>query len=140
MAKSAIFEGLVVDEADNLVEISSIGEEACYVVNDAGFRRHISSEIIDRQVLNSIRELIEGHEGILSEQAAKMLGQDDIFSIAMIEKQLKQLDDQFDMVLDRGIPEDARTYMGMTGFRIRINVHGDVIEVIQPGMVDPDEY
>jgi len=139
MAKRAIFEGLVIDEADNIVEVTYIGEEACYVVDDAGFRRHISSEIIDRQVLNSMRSLIEGHESIISEQAAKMLGQDDIFSIAMIENQLKQLDEQFDAVLDRGIPEDARAYMGMMGFRIRINVHGEVLEVNQPGMIDTDE-
>lgn len=139
MAKRAIFEGLVIDEADNIVGVTYIGEEACYVVDDAGFRRHISSEIIDRQVLNSMRSLIEGHESIISEQAAKMLGQDDIFSIAMIENQLKQLDEQFDAVLDRGIPEDARAYMGMMGFRIRINVHGEVLEVNQPGMIDTDE-
>jgi hypothetical protein len=29
--------------------------------------------------------------------------------------------------------------MGMMGFRIQINIHGDVIEVEQPGMIDPDE-
>lgn len=139
MAMKALFEGLVIDEADNMVEVTYIGDEACYVVNDAGFRRHITSEIVDRQVLNSMRSLIEGHENIISEQAAQMLGQDDIFSIAMIENQLKQLDEQFDTVLDRGIPEDARAYMGMMGFRIRINVHGEVLEVIQPGMVDPNE-
>jgi hypothetical protein len=29
--------------------------------------------------------------------------------------------------------------MGMMGFRITINVHGDVIEIDQPGMVDPED-
>jgi hypothetical protein len=28
--------------------------------------------------------------------------------------------------------------MGMVGFKIRINLHGEVIEVVQPGMIDPD--
>jgi hypothetical protein len=28
--------------------------------------------------------------------------------------------------------------MGMMGFRVRINVHGEVLEVEQPGMIDPD--
>ena len=86
-----------------------------------------------------MQSLIEGNEGLISEQAAKMMGQDDIFSMALIESQLKQIDQQFDSLLDTGIPEEARTYMGMMGFRIKINVHGEVLEVVQPGTIDPDE-
>jgi hypothetical protein len=29
--------------------------------------------------------------------------------------------------------------MGMMGFRIKINLHGEVLEVEQPGMIDPGE-
>ncbi len=29
--------------------------------------------------------------------------------------------------------------MVMMGFRVRINVHGDVLEVKQPGMIAPDD-
>jgi hypothetical protein len=139
MTKQPLFEGLIVDENDNLVETAYVGGEPCYVVNDAGFRRHIPSEDVDRQVLEQMSEMIAGHEDLLSEQAAKMLGQDDIFTRAMIENQLKQMEQQFDRILEAGIPEESRAYMGMTGFRIRINVHGDVIEINQPGMIDPDE-
>jgi hypothetical protein len=84
-------------------------------------------------------ELIDGHEGILSEQTAKMLGQEDIFTRAMIESQLKNIDQQFDALFDAGIPEDGRAYMGMMGFRITINIHGDVTKVDQPGMIDPED-
>lgn len=139
MASAALFEGLVVDEHDQPVEVTYVGSEPCYVVDDAGFRRHISSEYVDRQVLEKMRELIQGHEDLLADQAAKMLGQDDIFSRAMIETQLKDIDKQFDAVLEAGIPESGRAYMGMMGFRIRINLHGDVIEIDQPGLVDPGE-
>jgi len=138
MPKQPIFAGLVIDEYDNPAETAYVGDEPCYVVNDAGFRRHIPSEQVDRQVLRKMGEMIQGHEDILSEQAAKMLGQDDIFTRAMIETQLKQMDQQFDRILEVGIPEDGRAYMGMTGFRIRINVHGDVVEIEQPGMIDDD--
>jgi hypothetical protein len=68
-----------------------------------------------------------------------MLGQDDIFSKALIENQLKNLDQQFETVLKTGIPEDGRAYMGMMGFRVKINIHGDVLEVNQPGMIAPDD-
>ena len=138
MTSQAVFAGLIIDEYDQAVEVVNIGDEPCYVVNDAGFRRHIPSEQVDRQVFESMVEMIAGHEEVISEQAAKMLGQDDIFSMALIASQLKNIDQQFDNLIQRGIPEEARAYMGMMGFRIRINVHGEVLEIEQPGAIDPD--
>jgi hypothetical protein len=111
----------------------------CYVVDDAGFRRHIPSEDVDRQILNWMKNAIEGHEDLLTEQTAKMLGQEDPFSRAMIQNQLKQLDQQFEQLLNTGIPEEGRAYMGMMGFKVTINVHGEVIEVNQPGMAGGEE-
>jgi hypothetical protein len=138
MTHKALFAGLVYDENSNPVEVVYIGAEPCYVVDDAGFHRHIPSEQVDRQVLESMQQMIEGHEDLLSEQAAKMLGQDDIFSRAFLESQLKNIDKQFDNLFDIGIPEETRAYMGMIGFRITINVHGDVIDIEQPGIVDTE--
>jgi hypothetical protein len=136
MPRQPLFTGLIVDEFDNPVESAYVGEEPCYVVNDAGFRRHIPAELVDRQVLQSLASMIEGSEGAIAEQAAKMLGQDDPFSKAMIESQLKNLDQQLDNVLGTGIPEEGRAYMGMMGFRVRINVHGEVLALDQPGAID----
>lgn len=79
-------------------------------------------------------EMMKGSEDLLSEQAAKMLGQDDPFSKAMIENQLKNMDRQFDALMQSGIPEDMRAYLGMMGFRIVINHHGEVLRVEQPGV------
>jgi hypothetical protein len=139
MARKALFEGLIVDEFDRPVGLAYVGDEPCYVVDDDGFRRHIPSEQVDRQVLDSMHEMIEGHEDIISEQAAKMLGQDDIFSVAMLANQLKQIEEQFEALLETGIPEEGRAYMGMMGFRVRINLHGEVLAVEQPGMTDTGE-
>ncbi len=139
MAHQALFSGLVFDENDNPVNVTLVGDESFYVVDDAGFLRHIPSEQVDRQVLEVMRELIEGHEDALSEQTAKMLGQEDIFTRAMIESQLKNIDKQFDALFETGIPEEGRAYMGMMGFRITIDIHGDVIRVDQPGMISPDD-
>ncbi|HIE58313.1 MAG TPA: hypothetical protein EYP88_08795 [Anaerolineales bacterium] len=139
MPNQPLFSGLIVDENDNPVDVAYVGDEPCYVVDDAGFRRHIPTEQVDLQVLEAIQESIAGNESLLSEQAAKMLGQDDIFSRALIETQLKQMDQQFEKLLQTGIPEEARAYIGMTGFRIRVNVHGEVIEIEQPGIIDTGE-
>jgi len=139
MPHKALFEGLVIDEHGNSVEVAYVGEETCYVVEDVGFRRHIPSEQVDRQVLDAMKQFVEGHEDIISEQTAKMLGQEDIFSIAMIANQLKQIDQQFDKLLELGIPAETRAYLGMMGFKVRINVHGEVLDVEQPGMTDPGD-
>jgi hypothetical protein len=139
MPRVPLFEGLVVDENDRPAEVAFIGSEPCYVVDDEGFRRHIPSEQVDRQVLEKMREMIQGHEDLLADQAAKMMGQDDIFSRAMIETQLKDIENQFDAVLEAGIPEAGRAYMGMMGFRIIINIHGEVVDIEQPGAIEPGE-
>jgi hypothetical protein len=139
MLKHALFTGLVFDEDDNLVENVYIGQDPCYVVNDHGFKHHILSETIDRQVLDQMREMIEGKEDLISQQAAKMIGQDDIFTYAMIANQLKNMDNQFDKLFETGIPEETRSYMGLMGFKIVVNVHGDVISVNQPGIESDDE-
>jgi len=139
MPKQPIFAGLIFDENDNPAETAYVGDEPCYIVNDAGFRRHIPAEQIDLQVLKAMQEMIQGNEDMLSEQAAKMMGQDDPFSRAMIETQLKQMDQQFDRLMETGIPEETRAYIGMTGFRIKIDIHGEVIDIEQPGMIDPGD-
>lgn len=137
MPRQPLFNGLIVDENDQPVESAFVGDEPCYVVNDAGFRRHIPSEQIDRQVLHYMTELVEGHEDLLAEQAAKLLGQDDIFSKALLVNQFKNIEQQLDQVFEIGIPTETRAYLGMMGFKIRINLHGDILEISQPGAVDP---
>ena len=139
MTHKAVFAGLVFDENGQPVEVVYVGDDPCYVINDAGFRRHISAEYVDRQVFDAIHEMIAGHEGLISEQAAKMLGQEDIFSRALIESQLKNIDQQFENLLEMGIPEEGRAYMGLMGFRIKINIHGEIIEIEQPGGIEPGD-
>ena len=136
MPKRAIFTGLVYDEYDNPVQSGWIGDEPCYIVDDQGFKRHIPAEEVDRQVWRIMQEQIEGHEDLLSEKAAEMLGQDDIFTMAAIQNQFKNLDSQFDQLAQVGIPEETRMYLGMMGFKIIISIHGDVLDIVQPGMIN----
>ena len=103
-----------------------MGEESFYVVDDAGFKRHIPSEQVDRQVLEFLKQQVEGNEEAITEQTAKMLGQEDLFTRAMMLNQVKNMGGQFDKLLETGIPEDALSYLGMLGFRVVINLHGEV--------------
>jgi hypothetical protein len=138
MPRQPLFSGLVIDESGNIAESALVGDEPCYVVNDAGFRRHIPSEQVDRAVLAQFADLMKGSEGVISEQAAKMLGQEDVFTKAAIEQQLKNIDKQFDQLMQTGIPEDMRAYLGMMGFKIIINMHGEVLRVEQPGVASDE--
>jgi len=139
MANAPLFAGLVIDEFDRVVESAMVGSEPCYVIDDDGFRRHIPAEDIDRQVLAKMGELIEGHEDVLGEQTAKMMGQDDIFSRAMIQQQLENIEEQFEKIIESGIPEEGRSYMGMMGFKIIVDVHGEVLRLDQPSGLPEDE-
>ncbi len=140
MARFALFSGLVIDEYDNPVDVASVGGEAFYIVDDDGFQRHVESELVDRQVLAHLIEMIQGHEELISEGTMKMLGQEDIFTKAMIETSLRNLDDQFDELIEQGMPEEARAWLGMIGFRVVINIHGEVIKIEQPSSpIDPYE-
>lgn len=139
MSAHALFEGLVVDENERPVEVAYVGGEAFYVVDDNGFRRHIESEVVDRQVLDHMRSMIEGYEDLIAETTMKMLGQEDIFTKAVIERSLRNIDEQFEAVLKQGLPEDLRLWLGMMGFRVVINLHGEVVRVEQPGVAGPEE-
>jgi hypothetical protein len=139
MSRQPLFAGLVLDEFGHVAESAFVGNEPCYVVDEAGFRRHIPAEQVDKQVLGQIASLMKGSEDLISEQTAKMLGQEDVFTKAAIEQQLKNIDKQFDQLMQAGIPEDMRAYLGMMGFKVVINMHGEVLSVDQPGTASGDD-
>ena len=67
MSNKAVFEGLVFDENDTLLDVTYVGSEACYIVDDEGFKLHIPSEQVDRQVLEMMREQIEANKDMIAE-------------------------------------------------------------------------
>jgi hypothetical protein len=132
MTDKAVFEGLVIDENDNVLEVKYVGGEPFYVINDDGFMRHIPAQQVDSQVLNEMKEKIIENKDVISEQTAKMIGQDDIFTHAIINNQLENIDGQLNQLREQGMPESGRSYLGMVGFKIVVNYHGEVIRVDQP--------
>ncbi len=138
MQRKALFPGLVFDETDQPLETAYVGQEPCYVLNDAGFKQHIPAEKIDRQVLAQMVQMIAGNEQQISSEAAKMMGANDPFSRALIENQLKNIDEQVEQLFNVGIPEDLRAYIGMLGFKVVIDYHGQVIRFDQPGGATED--
>lgn len=139
MGHKALFEGLVVDEQEQPVPVKIVGDEAFYVVDDDGFLRHIESDVIDRQVVEFLVDRIRGNEDVIARGTMEMLGQDDIFTKAAIESSLRQAPRQTDLLLEQGLPEEARMWLGMLGFRVVTDLHGSVIRIEQPqAPEDPD--
>lgn len=139
MSQRALFEGLVVDLDGQPVTVGEVGGAAQYVVSDGDFHFHVDAEGVDRAVLGRLREQILSNKEAVSEGAMKMLGQEDLFTKAMIDSSLNNMDANFSRLIEQGFPEGARAYLGMLGFRVVINYHGEVIRVDEPGVPDAED-
>ncbi len=136
MAQRAMFEGLVFDEAGNPAAVAWVGENACYVVWDDDFKRHIDAAEVDRQVLRFMRDQMEGHRDLAVNSMLEMLGKDDIFTKAAVESSINNIE----KAVGNPIPAEARQYMGMLGFKITIDLHGHVVDINLPaGAIDEGE-
>ena len=127
-AHPALFTGLIRDEEDEPVETVMVGNTACYVVLDDDFRRHVEAETVDRQVLAMLRDLFMEHKEIATQAMMQMLHKDDLFTKAMIDASVKNMD----QVIEHGLPDDARAWLGMLGFRVIINTHGELVRLDMP--------
>lgn len=139
MSQRALFEGLVVDPQDHPVAVAQIGDRAQYVVEDNGFKFHIDAESVDRQVLGQLAAQITDQHDAVSSGVMKMLGQEDLFTKAAVDASLRHLDDNLAQVLAQGLPEGARVYLSMLGFRVVLNYHGEVVQLVQPSAPDRDD-
>jgi hypothetical protein len=130
--RSALFSGLIQDESGDPVDAVMVGDVPNYVVEDAGFRRHVESEAVDRQVIEMLREQFMAHREIATEAMLQMLGKDDLFTKAMIDASIKNMD----QVLSQGLPDGARAWLGMLGFRVILDTHGQVVRLEMPEQYD----
>ncbi len=130
--QSTLFAGLVQDEDGNPVDVAMVGSVPHYVVEDAGFRRHVEAEVVDRQVIEMLREQFMAHREIATEAMLQMLGKDDLFTKAMIDASIKNMD----RLTEHGLPDGARAWLGMLGFRVIVNRHGEVVRLDMPEMED----
>ena len=125
----ALFTGLVYDEVGQSVETAFVGTEPHYVILDGDFKRHVAAREVDHQVINFLQEQAEANKDMVTQGMMTMLGKDDLFTKAMIDSSLTHMD----RVMEQGLPEDARTMLGMLGFKIIVNVHGEVVSLEMPG-------
>ena len=130
----AIFNALVYNEARQLAEVVHVGNEAHYVILDDDFKRHVPAKEVDLQVVQWFQEQIIANKDIVTESMLSMLGKDDLFTKAMIDSSINKVDN----ILETGLPEDARMWLGMMGLKIIVDFHGEVIEIEAPQHDDMD--
>jgi hypothetical protein len=131
-ARTALFAGLVQDEDGNPVDTVMVGDVPNYVVEVDGFRRHVEAEAVDRRVIELLREQFMEHREIATEAMLQMLGKDDLFTKAMIDASIKNMD----QVIHHGLPDGARAWLGMLGFRVILDSHGEVVQLEMPEQYD----
>ena len=131
----ALFEGLVSDENGNAATVAYVGEDPTYVVIDDGFRYHVDARKVDEQVLAVFKGQVDQNQDLVSDSVMKLMGKDDLFTRAAVSNNVRN----FDKNLATGLPEQARQYLGMLGFRIVINRHGDLMKVDMPSAAIDDD-
>jgi len=87
-----LFANLVYDEEGKQVETTFIGTEPNYVILDGDFKRHVAAEEIDRQVVEIIQQHAQANKELVSDQIMNMIGQDDLFTKAMIDSSIGNME------------------------------------------------
>ena len=138
MMTKPLFQGLIVNEQNVTVEVTYIGKEAHYVINDNDFLHHVSAVKLDEKILKKLRNQIMDNKDTVSESAMQMTGKNDLFTKAMIDSSLKNIDTHIQQLLEKGLPDEAQQWLSMLGFHIVVDHHGDVISISQPDRIDPN--
>jgi hypothetical protein len=126
--QKAIFAGLISNEQGEPVDVKYLGDEPFYVIPDGDFRRHIEAAKVDDAVIALLHGQIDGMEDLIVDGVLQFLGKEDLFTKAQIDMALKNFEEGF----RAADPEQWKPWLGMMGFKIIIDVHGQVIEVISP--------
>ncbi|MGB9593783.1 MAG: hypothetical protein ACPL7R_06580 [Anaerolineae bacterium] len=139
MTKKPLFENLIYNEEGEPVGVAYVGDEPCYTIPEYGFLRHVPARDVDQQILARLRDEILRHRDLVTPQILELLGRDDLFTKAAVDATLQNLDKQVDQMMEFGLPEEARLYLGMMGFRATVNVHGELVDLTLPAQELPEE-
>lgn len=126
----AFFEGLVETEDGTPVTVAYVSGVPYYVIDDQGFKRHVEAAAVDRIVLAQFLEQLQENRDEASTMMMRMMGQEDLFTKAMVDSTIRNIN--LDQVLGQRLPPDARQWLGMLGFRVIVDIHGEVVRVDMP--------
>ena len=126
--RQAIFSGLISNQDGDPVDVTYLGGEAFYVIPDGDFRRHVEAAVVDDRVIEILREQIDGMQDVLVDGVLQFLGKEDLFTKASIDMALKN----FDQAFRQADPSQWKPWLGMMGFQVIVDIHGQVVRVESP--------
>ncbi len=135
--REPLFAGLIYNEEGQPAQVAQVGPDICYAIPDGDFLRHVDAIDVDQQVLRHLKERFLPMKDVLVEGVMQMMGADDPFTRAALEKGIENMD----QMLEPGAvnAEDFRLALWMSGFRVIVNIHGEVVRVEIPGLDWPSE-
>lgn len=133
----AFFEGLIETEDGATVTVTTVGQTDYYVIDDAGFKRHVEAAAVDRVVLGQFLGQMQEHRDEASQAMMKLMGSEDLFTKAAVESTLKNVN--VEQMLGQRLPDDARQWLGMLGLRVVIDYHGEVVRVDMPAAPESED-
>jgi hypothetical protein len=126
--RKAVFPGLVYNQAGEEAPVVSIGGVAHYAIPDDGFMRHVEAFRVDNAVIAALQEQMLPMREELVQQILEMMGTDDILAKAALEASIRNMGQS----IRQSDPDQWAPLLRVYGFRIVVDVHGQVIEIIQP--------
>ncbi len=130
----SLFSGLIYNEEGQPIGTVTVGSEICYAIPEGDFVCHVTAVDVDRQVLLHLKERLIGMKDAVVDGVMQMTGSDDPFSRAAIETSLENLERILELPAGTANLEDMRMGLWMTGFRVTVNLHGEVVALEIPGM------
>jgi hypothetical protein len=132
--QKALFPGLVYNQAGEEARVVSIGGVAHYAIPDEGFLRHVEAFRVDEAAVDALQETMSSMRGEIVAGMLQMMGTDDILAKAALEASI----DNVGPSLRRSDPSQWSPMLRLYGFRIVVDVHGHLQEIIYPRQDAPD--
>lgn len=133
--RQPLFAGLVFNEEGEPVSTTMVGQVPCYAVPDGDFIRHVEADLVDRQIVEALKERLLKMKDIIAEGAVHLLGEEALFARPAIEQAIEHLE----RILEPGAidADQMRAALWMAKFRATVNVHGELVDLHLPGLDEP---
>lgn len=128
------FADLVFNEEDRRAKELRIVGEVFYAIPDGDFSPHVEATTIDRPLVALPQRRIRASGEVVTDGIIKMLANERRFTRASIGRDI----DHVDQIphADEADPDQLRTALRVSGFRVIVDVHGDQLRLQVPGWVD----
>lgn len=130
-----LFPGLVYNEAGEPAQVAYIGGVAHYAIPDDGFLRHVEASAIDSVIVGLLKEQVTSRQSEVVDGMLQLLGKNDLFTKAAIDVSIRHLEEG----IRQSDPDQWIPWLRLYGFRIVVNVHGEVVEILYPTQPGDEE-